>query len=177
LLPSDRVIVPRSLAFALPDADAVPVLVTGGQAPAHAPVHADVPPASLVHRYTARPEPLVKNEFPDDEAVVMTVAPDPLAAALLGADAPAGEPLAAPGLLLLLPLEHAATSIAAPTAPPTPAASLAGAGIRFTMEFLIVFFSHLALPARPSPHSPKWLSIQVRAGARTWIGCRAANVV
>jgi hypothetical protein len=82
---------------------------------------------------------LVRNVFPDDEAVVMTVAPDPLAAALPGADAPAVEPLDAAGvLLLLLPLEHAAASSATPTAPPTPAASLAGAGIRFTMEFLIV---------------------------------------
>jgi hypothetical protein len=79
--------------------------------------------------------------FPDDDAVVMTVAPDPLAAALLGADAPAGELLAAPVLLLLPPLEQAATSRAAPTAPPTPVASLAGAGIRFTLEILIVFFS------------------------------------
>jgi hypothetical protein len=79
--------------------------------------------------------------FPDDDAVVITVVPDPLAAALLGADAPAGELLAAPVLLLLPPLEQAATSRAAPTAPPTPVASLAGVGIRFTLEILIVFFS------------------------------------
>jgi hypothetical protein len=78
--------------------------------------------------------------FPDDDAVVMTVEPDPLAAALL----------AAPVLLLLPPLEHAATSMAAPTAPPTPVASLAGAGIRFTLEILIVFFSHPARPGRAS---------------------------
>jgi hypothetical protein len=71
---------------------------------------------------------------------LITVAPDPLAAALLGAAA-AGELLAAPVLLLLPPLEQAATSSAAPTAPPTPAASRAGIGIRFTMEFLIVFLS------------------------------------
>jgi hypothetical protein len=145
LVPSERVIVPRSLDFALPDAVAVPVVVTGGQAPAHAPVHADVPPVSLTHRYTARPEPSVRNVFPDDDAVLITVEPDPLAAALLAADAPAGELLAAaPVLLLLLPLEQAATSSAAPTAPPTPAASLAGPGIRFTMEILIVFLSRLA---------------------------------
>jgi hypothetical protein len=146
LVPSERVIVPRSLDFALPDAVAVPVVVTGGQAPAHAPVHADVPPVSLTHRYTARPEPSVRNVFPDDDAVLITVAPDPLplAAALLGAAA-AGELLAAaPVLLLLLPLEQAATSSAAPTPPPTPAASRAGPGIRFTMEFLIVFLSRLA---------------------------------
>jgi hypothetical protein len=95
----------------------------------------------------------------DDEAVLMTVAADPLAlplaAALLEADAPAGELLAAPVLLLLLPLEQAATSTAAPTAPPTPAASLAGGDIRRSMEFLILFVSHLARPRRASSHSPK----------------------
>jgi hypothetical protein len=140
LVPSDRVIVPRSLAFALPDPVTVLVVVTGGQAPAHAPVHADVPPVSLAHRYTARPEPLTRNVLPEDEAVVMTVADVlalPLAAAPLGAAA--GELLAgALVLLLLLPLEHAATSAAAPIAPPTAAASLARAGTRLTMEFLIV---------------------------------------
>jgi hypothetical protein len=91
----------------------------------------------------------------------MTVAPDPLAAALLGPDAPAGE-LVAAGVLLLLPLEHAAVSIATPTAPPTPAASLAGPDIRFTMEFLIVFVSRLGRPAHASSHYPKRPSIQVR---------------
>jgi hypothetical protein len=132
LVPSDRVIVPSSLAFAPPDAVTVPVVVTAGQAPAHAPVHADVSPVSLTHRYTARPELVVRNVPADDVAVVMAVvlAPLalPLAAGLLADDA--GALLA--GALLLLPLEHAATSRAAPTAPPTPAASRAGADIRFT---------------------------------------------
>jgi hypothetical protein len=160
LLPSVRVIVPRSLAFALPDAVAVLVVVTGGQAPAHAPVHADMPPLSLVHRYTARPDPSVRTVPADDEAVLMTVAPDALApplagallaGALLGADAPAGV-LDAAGLLLAA-LEHAAASSATPTAPPTPVASLAGADIRF-MEFLIMSFSRLARPVHVSSDSP-----------------------
>jgi hypothetical protein len=140
-----------SLAFALPDAVAVPVVVTGGQAPAHAPVHADLPPLSLTHRYTARPDPLVRTVPADDEAVVMTVAPDALApplagALLLGAAALAGELAGATGalLLLLLVLEHAAASSATPTAPPTPVASLAGGDIRFIMVFTIVFVSCLA---------------------------------
>jgi hypothetical protein len=159
LLPSDRVIVPRSLAFALPDAVAVPVVVTGGQAPAHAPVHADMPPLSLTHRYTARPDPSVSTVPPDDEAVLMTVAPDalapPLAGALLGADALAGALLDAAGVLLLLPaLEHAAASRATPTAPPTPVASLAGADIRITLEFLIMSFSRLARLVHVSSDSP-----------------------
>src|SRR3984885_10819839 len=84
----------------------------------------------------------------------MTVVPDPLAAALLGADAPGGELLAAPVLLLLLlllPLQHAATSIATPAAPATPAASLAGAGIRCTMEFLIVLVPCLSACPREFP--------------------------
>jgi hypothetical protein len=160
LVPSDRVIVPRSLAFALPDAVTVLVVVTGGQAPAHAPVHMDASPVSLAHRYTARPEPLTRNVPPDDEAVVMTVAVVlalPLAAALLAGAA--GELLAgAVVLLLLLLLEHAATSTAAPTAPPTPAASLAGADIRFIMEFLIVFPSRLARSGRASS-TPQGLSL------------------
>jgi hypothetical protein len=47
------VIVPRSLDFAQPDAVTVPVVVTGGHAPAHAPEQVDVPLLSLVHRYPA----------------------------------------------------------------------------------------------------------------------------
>jgi hypothetical protein len=93
----------------------------------------------------------------DDEAVLMTVAPDalapPLAGALLGADAPAGVLLDAAGVLLLPALEHAAASSATPTAPPTPVASLAGADIRL-MEFLIMSFSRLARPVRVSSDSP-----------------------
>jgi hypothetical protein len=102
----------------------------------------------------------------------MTVAPDPLplAAALLGAAAdvlPAGA-----AALLLLPLEQAATSTAAPTALPTPVASFAGVDIRLIKEFLIVFVSCLArwwsrqfpLPRR---------TVELGTGeVRTWIGCR-----
>jgi hypothetical protein len=148
-VPSGRVIVPRSLAFAAPDAVTVPAAVTGGHAPAHAPEHADMPVPSLAHRYTARP-PSVRNVPPDDVAVVITAEPDPLAlpaAAGLEDDPPAGELLAgAP--VLLPPLLHAATSSAAPTAPPTPAATRAGAGILFIfiIEYLIVFHSRLARP-------------------------------
>jgi hypothetical protein len=137
LVPSDRVIVPRSLAVAPPAAVTVPVAVTGGHAPAHAPEQADIPLPSLPHRYTALP-PSVRNVLPDDEAVVITVEPDPLAlaagAAALGLAPPAAE--------LLLPLLHAAASNAAPSAPPTPTASRAGARIRFTLEFLICVSCH-----------------------------------
>jgi len=160
------VIVPRSLAFAPPEAVTDPVAVTGGHAPAHAPEQADLPPLSLTHRYTARPGPSVRNVPADDEAVVITVAPDqpalPLAAALLAAalllagDAPAGELLAAaaPVLLLLLPLAHAAASSATPAAPPTAVASLAGADIRFNIKFSIVLVSRLARPIRARVRSP-----------------------
>jgi hypothetical protein len=133
------------------------VVVTGGQAPAHAPVHADMPLVSLTHRYTARPDPSVRNALPPDEAVLMTVAADalapPLAGALLGADAPAGVLLDAAGVLLPA-LEHAAANSATPTAPPTPVATLAGADMRL-MDFLIVFVSCLARPSRASSYSPK----------------------
>jgi hypothetical protein len=152
--------VPRSLAIAPPEAVGVPVVVTGGHAPAHAPVQVEVSPVSLTHRYTARPEPSVRNVPADDDAVVMTVAPDapvlaPAAPLLLAGGAAAGELLAAAVLLALL---HAATSSTAPTAPPTPAASLAGADTRFNMEFLILFVSCLARPPALVP-LPEGLSI------------------
>jgi hypothetical protein len=114
-----------------------------------------MPPVSLAHRYTARPDPSVNTVPPDDEAVLMTAAPDalapPLAGALLGADAL----LDAAGVLLLPPaLEHAAASRATPTAPPTPVASLAGADIRITLEFLIMSFSRLTRLVHVSSDSP-----------------------
>jgi hypothetical protein len=65
----------------------------------------------------------------------------PLAAELAGAAAP---------VLLLVPLEHAAASTATPTAPPTPAASLAGDDIRFTMGNRIV----VSCPVRPGCARP-----------------------
>jgi hypothetical protein len=155
--------VPRSLDFAPPDTVTVPVAVTGGHAPAHAPEHADLPPVSFSHMYTARPEPSVRNVPADDEAVLMTVAPDPpalllaaaLLALLLAGTAAADELLGAAAaelllLLLLLPLAHADTSSATPTAPPTPVASLAGAGIRLRMEFFIAFVSCLGRTVRTS---------------------------
>jgi hypothetical protein len=110
------------------------VAVTGGQAPAHAPLQADVSLESLTHRYTARPEPSVRNVSPDDEAVVMTVEPDPLAPAL---DAPAAPPVAAGELLLPPPLEHAAAKTATAAALLTPVASLTAGDIRVHMEFVI----------------------------------------
>jgi hypothetical protein len=142
LLPSDRVIVPRSLAFAAPDAVAAPVVVTGGQAPAHAPLQLDMSPVSFTHRYTARPEPLVRTVPAEVEAVLMTVPPD-APALLLGDDpAAAGVPAAgvpaAPVLLLLPALLHAATSSAAPSAPPTPAASLARPDSRLNLDLPIL---------------------------------------
>jgi hypothetical protein len=87
--------------------------------------------------------PSVKNVPADDEAVVITAAPDPpalpLAAALPGADAPAGAlPPDAPAAPPLLPLEHAATKSATPAAPPTPATSRPDPDNRFTMVFVIV---------------------------------------
>jgi hypothetical protein len=79
----------------------------------------------------------------DDETVVMTVEPEPPAAALED-DAPAGElPAAA---VLLLPVLHAATSSATPKALPAPAASRARADIRFATKFRTALLSPLARP-------------------------------
>ena len=72
-MPSDRVIVPRSLAFAPPVAVSVPVAGTGGQAAAHAPEQADMFMPSLAHRYTVRPDPSVRNVPAEPAWVVITV--------------------------------------------------------------------------------------------------------
>src|SRR3984885_2574265 len=126
-----------SLALALPDAVAVAVVVTGGHAPAQAPLQLDMSPVSFTHRYTARPEPLVRKVPAEDFAVVMTVPPDELAPA---GEAAAGDPVgdaAGAAALLVPPLLHAATMTAAPSAPPTPATSLVrldtGANVDFRM--------------------------------------------
>ena len=104
----------------------------------------------------------------EDVAVVMTVPPPaaaalPLAAALLGAAAElagaaaelaaAADELAGAAALLLLPLLHAAASIATPTAAPTPAASLADVDVRLITETRISLASRLAPPGqtRPAP--------------------------
>src|SRR5580692_11286816 len=97
----------------------------------------------------ARPEELVRNVFPDAVAVVMTVPPEPLAAAELPAAAPLAADDAGAAALLLPPLLQAAASSATPTAPPTPAASLAGTGMRLIVEFRMVFASRPARPAAP----------------------------
>src|ERR1700722_1186261 len=129
-----------SLALAPPVAVAVAVVVTGGQAPAQAPLQFDMSPVSFTHRYTALPDPVVRKVPADDLAVVMTVPPDapaaaPLAGAAAGGDDAAGDDAAgvdaagvdaagAAAALLLPALLHAATVAAAASAPPTPAISL-----------------------------------------------------
>jgi hypothetical protein len=80
----------------------------------------------------------------DDETVVMTVEPEPPAAALED-DAPAGELLPA-AAVPLLPVLHAATSSATPQALPAPAASRARADIRFATKFRTALLSPLARP-------------------------------
>jgi hypothetical protein len=116
LVPSDRVIVPSALAWAAPPAATEPVVVTAGHAPEHAPEHIDASPVSFTHRYTARPDPLVRNVFPDAVAVVIVVLPDALPP--VGVPVADGDPLAGGALLLeLLPLLHAATRIAVAAAP------------------------------------------------------------
>jgi hypothetical protein len=78
---------------------------------------------------------LVSTVPADDAAVSMTVLPDalalPPAAAALAEDA--GDDAA----VLLPALLHAAASTATPTAPPTPATSRAGFGMRLIVEIFI----------------------------------------
>jgi hypothetical protein len=131
LLPSDRVIEPRSVDTAAPDAVAVPLAGTGGHADAHAPEHSDLFMPSFVHMYTARPDPSVRYVPADPDLVVITsAAADPVAV------------LPAAGVLLppLVPLlpQAAASSAVASSAP-----SLAGAGTRASSELLMLIVSDL----------------------------------
>src|SRR5580692_299678 len=134
-----------SLATAPPDAVAVLVVVTGGHAPAQAPLQLDMSPVSLAHRYTARPELLARTVPPDDLAVVMTVPPEELAPALED-DPPAGEAAGAAALLL------AATTTAALSAPPTPAISLVRLDTGANVDFRIVLTSRPARSPAPASH-------------------------
>src|SRR3984957_3129131 len=154
-----------SLALAPPDAVAVAVVVTGGQAPAQAPVQLDMSPVSFTHRYTALPDAVVRKVPADDLAVVMTVPPDAPAAAA-GADDAAGDDAAgvdaagvdaagvdaagAAAALLLPALLHAATVAAAASAPPTPAISFVRLDAGTNLDLRIFFHLLCGAVARAS---------------------------
>ena len=133
MVPSDRVIVPRSLAFAPPVAVSVPVAGTGGHADAHAPEQADMFMLSLAHRYTVRPDPLVKNAPAEPAWVVITVPVVDALAELPAAGAELGEEVVAA-------LLHAVASSAAPSG----IASLTGIGIRASSERIMFIVSSRA---------------------------------
>ena len=121
-MPSDRVIVPRALAFTLPVAVSLPVAGTGGQAAAHAPEQSDMFMPSLAHRYTVRPDPSVRNVPAEPAWVVITV---PVVDALAELPAAGAEPGDAVAALL-----HAVASSAEASGMP----SLTGTGIRASNE-------------------------------------------
>jgi hypothetical protein len=142
LVPSERVIVPRSLALALPDTVTLPFAGTAGHAEAQAPEQADMFMLSFVHRYTARPVPSVRNAPAEPVRVVITAA---VAEAPAEPDA-AGEPAAAAGLDAAAepdaagcdpPLLQAAAISAAATGTP----SFTGTGIRASNELIILIMS------------------------------------
>jgi len=117
-----------------PDPVGLPVVVSGGQAWAHAPEQLDLPLASATHRYSARPEPLVRN-VPVEPWVTLTTAPE--AATFVAveeadevAEAAGAADAVEVGLLLLLP--HPA-AIKAPVRT-TPAAT---AGILRFRKFIL----------------------------------------
>ena len=142
MVPSERVIVPRSLAFALPATVTLPFAGTGGHAAAQAPEQADMFMLSLDHRYTARPVPSVRNAPAEPERVVITAA-----VAEAPAEPDAGEPAAAAGLDAAgepdaagcdpPPLLQAAAISAAATGTP----SFTGIGIRASNELVILIVS------------------------------------
>ena len=137
-MPSDRVIVPRSLAFAPPVAVSLPVAGTGGQAAAHAPEQADMFMPSLAHRYTARPDPAVRNAPAGPAWVVITVPVVDALAGLPAAGAELGEEAAA--------LPHAVASSAEASGIP----SLTGIGILASSEWIIfIVSSRAAMSAAP----------------------------
>jgi hypothetical protein len=132
------VIVPRSLAFAPPVAVSVPVAGTGGQAVAHAPEHADMFMPSSAHRYTARPDPAVRNAPAEPAWVLITVPVVDALAGLPAAGAELGEEVAA--------LLHAVAS----SAEPSGIASLTGIGILASSERIIfIVSSRAAMCAAP----------------------------
>jgi hypothetical protein len=140
LVPSDRVIVPRSAELALPAAVTFPVACTGGHALAHAPVQVDTSLVSAAHTYTARPELLISTGPAELVAVAMTVADAAAALPVVPAPGLVADDVAAPLLL------HAAASSAA-AARGTP--SLTAAGTRRAFRGLVTG----ALPRlrRPRP--------------------------
>jgi hypothetical protein len=81
---------------------------------------------SFVHRYTARPEPSVRNDPAEPEWVVITV---PVVAAPAGLPLAGAPPAVAPAALL-----HAATN----SAPDSGTPSLTGTGSRFSNDLLII---------------------------------------
>jgi hypothetical protein len=108
LVPSERVIVPRSADIAPPEAPGLPVVVSGGQTFAHAPAHADLPFLSASKRYKALPEGPTRY-LPAELLAVFTIT--------LVADAfvEDGVELAACVEECELELPHAATTRATPT--------------------------------------------------------------
>ena len=141
-MPSDRVIVPRSLAFAPPAAVSLPVAGTGGQAAAHAPEQADMFMPSLAHRYTVRPDPLVRNAPAEPASVVITV---PVVDALAELPAAAAELAGAEGDEAAA-LPHAVASSADASGIP----SLTGVGILASSEWIIfIVSSRAAISAAP----------------------------
>ena len=145
-MPSDRVIVPRSLAFAPPVAVSLPVAGTGGQAAAHAPEQADMFMPSLAHRYTARPDPLVRNAPAEPAWVVITVpVVDALAELPVAGAELAGAELGDEAAALL----HAAASSADASGIP----SLTGTGIRASNEWIIFIVSSRATTCAALGHA------------------------
>lgn len=123
-MPSERVIVPRSLPTAPPAAVGAEVVVSGGQAVAQAPEQLDLPLASATQMYSARPDAPVRYVPRDPFAVPMAAAP--VAAVLDPPEAyplEAGEGAAADELGLELELPpHAATTSVTPISATLPAA-------------------------------------------------------
>src|SRR6185369_14318421 len=115
VVPSDRLVVPRSEAFAPAPAAGLPLTVTGGQAWAHAPLHVLFVPLSFLKRYTVRPcaSTRIRPRLPFATRTVGA-----LLAALLAVEGAAGGVTAAFGVLLPPPQPATMTAASGSTAAP-----------------------------------------------------------
>ena len=114
MVPSERVIVPRSLAVAPAPAVGAPVVVSGGHAVAHAPEQVDFVLVSEPNRYSERPALSVRKRVPSLECTSTADAGEPPpAAGGAGAGTELLEPLEPPEL------QAAARTAATASGPPT----------------------------------------------------------
>lgn len=142
MVPSERLIVPRSLALAPVPALGLPLVVSGGHAVAHPPEQVDFVLVSGTQRYNERPEPSVKKLAPWLVRTSTVIADEPSPD---GADAGAAAALPDPDPEPEPPEPHAAAKM--PTAASgTP--NLTASGIFLSEGKLLICCAFLSAKSR-----------------------------